>query len=71
MHNLWKRYIYLPVIFGVLTPSLVIFILEVFVGHVSSVRSAVSILERQFVKGENLFLIMATEHPNQDEYISR
>ena len=40
MRNLLKkRHIYLPVIFGALTPSLVIFILEVSVGHVSPVRS--------------------------------
>jgi hypothetical protein len=58
MRSLRKRHIYLPVLFGVLTLSLVIFILEVFVGHISPVRSAVRILERQFAKGENLFLIM-------------
>jgi hypothetical protein len=45
------------VILGVLTPSLVIFILEVFVGHISPIRSALSILERQFAEGHNLFLI--------------
>jgi hypothetical protein len=59
MRNLRKRHIYLPVILGALTPSLVIFVLEVFVGHISPVISAISILERQFAGGENLFLIMA------------
>jgi len=58
MRDLRKRHIYLPVIFGALTPSLVIFVLGVFVGHVSPIRSAVSILEKQFAEGENLFLIM-------------
>lgn len=58
MRNLRKGHIYLPLIFGALTPSLVIFILEVFVGHVSPVRSVHGILERQFAEGENLFLIM-------------
>ena len=58
MHNLRKRHIYLPVVFGVLTPSLVIFILEVFVGHISPIPSVISILKRQFAEGQNLFLIM-------------
>ena len=58
MRNLRKRHICLPVLIGVLTPSLVIFILEVFVGHISPIRSAMSILERQFAEGDNLFLIM-------------
>lgn len=58
MSNLKKRHIYLPVILGVLTPSLVIFILEVFVGHISPIHSILSILERQFAEGRNLFLIM-------------
>ena len=59
MHNLQKRHIYLPVIFGVLTPSLVIFVLEVFVGNMSPTRSVADILYRQFAAGHNLFLIMA------------
>jgi hypothetical protein len=58
MSNLHKRHIYLPVILGGLTPSLVIFILEVFVGHIPPIHSALSILERQFAEGHNLFLIM-------------
>jgi hypothetical protein len=59
MSNLRKRHIYLPVILGVLTPSLVIFILEVFVSHISPAHSVAHILYRQFAKGHNLFLIMA------------
>jgi hypothetical protein len=59
MRNLRKRHIWLPVICGALTPSVTVFILEVFVGHVSPVRSGARILERQFGEGENLFLIMA------------
>ena len=58
MSNLRKRHIWLPAILGVLTPSLVIFLLEVFVGHISPIRSVLSILERQFAEGHNLFLIM-------------
>ncbi len=58
MHNPRKRHIYLPVVFGVLTLSLAIFILEVFVGHISPIPSVIGILKRQFAKGENLFLIM-------------
>jgi len=46
-------------LFGVLTPSLVIFILEVSVGHISPVRACAGILERQFAGGHNLFLLMA------------
>jgi hypothetical protein len=59
MGNLRKRYIYLPLVIGALTPSMVIFILEVFVGHISPASSVVRILKRQFGGGENLFLIMA------------
>jgi hypothetical protein len=59
MSKLRKRHIYLPVILGVLAPSLVIFILEVFVGHISPAHSVADILQRQFEEGENLFLLMA------------
>ena len=59
MSNLRKRHIYLPVILGFLTPSLVIFILEVFVGNMSPARSIADILSRQFAHGHNLFLLMA------------
>jgi hypothetical protein len=59
MSKLRKRHIYLPIILGGLTPSLVIFILEVLVGHYSPARSISDILRRQFAHGENLFLITA------------
>ena len=58
MSNLRKRHIYIPAIAGILTPSLVIFILEVFVGNIPPLRSVQSILKRQFAEGENLFEIM-------------
>lgn len=58
MSNLKKRHIFLPIILGVLTPSLVIFIVEVFVGHISPMNSIRGIIERQFAEGHNLFSIM-------------
>jgi hypothetical protein len=58
MSNLRRRHILLPFIAGILTPSLVIFILEVFVGYISPVQSVQSILKRQFAEGHNLFEIM-------------
>lgn len=59
MSNFKKRHIYLPLILGVVTPSLVIFVLEVFVGHIAPVNSILSIIDRQFADGHNLFFIMA------------
>ena len=59
MSKLQKRHIYLPVILGFLVPSLVIFILEVFVSNMSPARSIADILSRQFANGHNLFLLMA------------
>lgn len=46
-----------PLAIGLLTPSLIIFFLEVFVAHMSPFASAIGILRRQFAEGENLFLI--------------
>ncbi len=44
---------------GLITPSVVIFCLEVFVGHIRPLTSITSILNRQFSEGNNLFLIAA------------
>lgn len=46
-----------PLLIGLVTPSLVMFFLAVFVGHVSPHSAAIDILQRQFAKGHNLFLI--------------
>jgi hypothetical protein len=40
-----------------MTPSLVIFCLEVFVGHINPLTSISDILRRQFAEGHNLFLL--------------
>ena len=58
MQELKKKYILIPIIAGILTPSLVILILEIFVGHISIIQSVSNIIERQFASGENLFLLM-------------
>ena len=42
---------------GLVTPSLVIFCLEVFVGRIHPFRSIADILDRQFSEGNNLFLL--------------
>ena len=42
---------------GLIAPSLVIFCLEVFVGHINPRASITDILRRQFAEGHNLFLI--------------
>ena len=47
----------IPLITGLIVPSLVIFYLEVFVGHISPFTALVDILERQFSEGNNLFLL--------------
>jgi hypothetical protein len=58
-----RLHIYLPLVAGILTPSLVIFVLKVFVGRrfvgrVSPLTAAIDILHRQFAAGQNLFLLM-------------
>ena len=53
-----RRYIYFPLAVGILIPSLVIFILEVFIAKISPFKSVLDILHRQFAEGQNLFLIM-------------
>lgn len=47
----------IPLMTGLVTPSLVIFYLEVFVGRTSPSAAMADILERQFSEGDNLFLI--------------
>lgn len=46
-----------PLAIGLLAPSLIIFFLEVIVGHISPLASAKDILRRQFAAGHNLFQI--------------
>ncbi len=46
-----------PLAIGIITPSFIIFSLEVFVGHISPLASAADILRRQFAEGDNLFLL--------------
>jgi uncharacterized protein (TIGR02145 family) len=53
-----KRYIYFPLAAGILIPSLVIFILEVFIAKMSPFKSVLDILHRQFADGQNLFMVM-------------
>lgn len=48
-----------PLVIGLLVPSLVIFFLAVFIGHISPSAAAVDILRRQFSEGDNLFLLAA------------
>lgn len=44
---------------GLLTPSLVIFCLAVFVGHIGPGAALADVLRRQFAEGDNLFLLAA------------
>ena len=44
---------------GLITPSLIIFCLEVFVGHINPLVSLADILSRQFSDGDNLLLLAA------------
>src|SRR5437879_5466095 len=46
-----------PLAVGLLTPSIITFCLEIFVGRINPFSSVVDILRRQFAEGENLFLI--------------
>jgi hypothetical protein len=58
MTNLERRHLYIPLMAGILTPSVVIFILQVFVAKISPFKSVLDILNRQFAEGHNLFLLM-------------
>jgi len=44
---------------GLVTPSLIIFCLEVFGGRINPLASIADILRRQFSEGDNLFLLAA------------
>jgi hypothetical protein len=52
-------WLWLPLAVGLVTPSLVILVLDVFVGHTPVGRAVASVLARQFAPGDNLFLIAA------------
>jgi hypothetical protein len=47
----------IPIMTGLIVPSLVIFYLEVFVGQISPTVAAGNIWARQFSEGNNLFLL--------------
>ena len=53
-----KQYLYLPLLTGILTPSAVIFFLQVLFAKMSPFKSVLDILRRQFASGHNLFLLM-------------
>jgi hypothetical protein len=42
---------------GLITPSVIIFCLEIFVGHINPLTSIADILRRQFAEGDNLFML--------------
>jgi hypothetical protein len=50
-------WVVLPLVVGLVTPSALIFCLEVFVGRVSLAAAFVDVAERQFAQGHNLFLL--------------
>jgi len=55
-----KQALYWSLVFlavGLITPSFVIFCLEIFVGHINARTSIADILRRQFAEGHNLFLL--------------
>lgn len=52
-----KKLIYTPIIIGLVSPSLVIFYLQVFVADYSIINSLSDIFSRQFAEGHNLFLL--------------
>ncbi len=58
MYKTKRKYLLISLILGLILPSLVIFILEVFWGHINPFAAIVDIIKRQFGGGHNLFLIM-------------
>ena len=44
-----RRYLYLPVVAGILTPSLVIFFIQVFIAKISPVKSVLNIADDLFL----------------------
>lgn len=57
--NKKKLCIFLPLIIGLITPSCVLFSVQVFVGHVPPFAAMIDIIEKQFASGHNLFLLAA------------
>ena len=49
----------LPLVVGLVTPSLIILVLDVFVARTAVGKAVASIFARQFAEGDNLFLIAA------------
>ncbi len=54
-----KAYFLLPIVVALVTPSLVIFCLAVFVGGISPIAAIQDIARRQFASGHNLFFLAA------------
>ena len=49
----------IPLVIGLIVPSLIIFYLEVFIGHIAPLVAAEDVMKRQFSEGDNLFLLAA------------
>lgn len=58
MNKTKRKYLLISLILGIILPSLVIFILEVFWGHINPSAAVIDIIKSQFGGGHNLFLIM-------------
>ncbi len=52
-----RLWVFGPLLLGLIVPSLIIFCLEVFVGHIRPLVSLTGIARRQFSEGDNLFLL--------------
>lgn len=52
-----KICIALPIFIGLITPSLVLFAVQVFVGNIAPYSAVIDILKMQFASGHNLFLL--------------
>ena len=57
MRRFRDRCVMTPILIGFIMPSLIIFVLEVFVGRISPFASLMDIAYRQFASGHNLFLL--------------
>lgn len=53
-----RRYLYLPLAAGILTPSLIILFLQVLIAKMSPIKAVLDILHKQFAEGHNLFILM-------------
>jgi hypothetical protein len=49
--------ILIPLFIGIITPSLIVFVLEITIGHICPLVSLKQIAHRQFASGDNLFLL--------------